>query len=328
MSKVVPAEERSLDTAGLLNLSVVYVVWGSTYLAIRVAVREGAGFPPFMMGAMRVLLGGGLLLIWASLSRKRLRLTRQELLVVAGSGLLLWFGGNGLLVWAEQRAASGYAALILASTPVWVAMIEALLDRRPPSVLLVGSLAIGIVGMGVLTAPVLRQQVSGDILSVAALLLASLSWGAGSVFQSRRQVDLTHRVNSGYQQLFGGVGFVLAALVFGEPLPAPSSQAWIAWVYLVIIGSVFAFTAYVQALRLLPTSVVMTYAYVNPVIAVILGWLILQEPITLWTICGAGLVLLAVAGVFRDRFRRSGGRALDRTVTQPEAGVPVEASTK
>lgn len=328
MSHVVPAEERSLNPAGLLNLSVVYIVWGSTYLAIRVAVREGAGFPPFTMGAMRVLVGGGLLLLWAGLSRKRMRLTRQELVVVAGSGLLLWFGGNGLLVWAEQRAASGFAALILASTPVWVAMIEALLDRRTPSALLLGSLAIGFLGIGILTAPVLSQQASGDILSVTALLLGSISWGAGSILQSRRQVDLTHRVNSGYQQLFGGVGFLLAALVFGEPLPEPSPQAWIAWVYLVIIGSVFAFTAYVQALRLLPTSVVMTYAYVNPVIAVILGWLILQEPITLWTISGAGLVLLAVAGVFRDRFRRSASHAPVRVTPPLEAGATVEAPPK
>jgi drug/metabolite transporter (DMT)-like permease len=312
----------------LLNLSVVYIVWGSTYLAIRVAVREGSGFPPFMMGAMRVLLGGGLLLLWAKLGGKRLRLTRGEFMIVAVSGLLLWFGGNGLVVWAEQHAASSHAALIIASTPVWVAMIEALLDHRSPSSLLVLSLVIGFVGIGVLSEPVLRGSSGGDITAVLALLLASISWGAGSVFQSRRQVDLPHRVNSGYQQVFGGVGFALAALVFGEPLPSPSAQAWLAWTYLVIIGSVFAFTAYVQALRLLPTSVVVTYAYVNPVIAVLLGWLILREPITIWTICGAALVLLAVAGVFRDRLHRTAGQARDRRIVQPEAASPVEASTK
>jgi drug/metabolite transporter (DMT)-like permease len=327
VTDVMRADESSLNTAGLLNLSIVYVVWGSTYLAIRVAVREGSGFPPFMMGAMRVLLGGGLLLLWARLGGKRVRLTRRELLVVAVSGLLLWFGGNGLVVWAEQRAASGYAALIIASTPIWVAMIEALIDRRSPTLLLVGSLLIGFAGIGVLTAPVLGRSVEGDVSSVLALLMAALSWGAGSVFQSRRQVDLPHRVNSGYQQVFGGVGFLLAALVFGEPLPTPTSQAWIAWVYLVIIGSVFAFTAYVQALRLLPTSVVMTYAYVNPVIAVILGWLILKEPITIWTTCGAALVLLSVAGVFRDRFRRPARPGRSRGMHQAEA-APVDAPTK
>jgi drug/metabolite transporter (DMT)-like permease len=322
------ARAGSLSTSGLLNLSVVYIVWGSTYLAIRVAVREGSGFPPFMMGAMRVILGGGLLLLWAGLSRKRVRPTRKELLIVAASGLLLWFGGNGLVVWAEQRAASSYAALILASTPVWVAFIESILDRRSPTMILIASLAIGFAGIGILSAPVLRQSTRADVLSVMALLAAAVSWGTGSVLQSRRQVDLTPRVNSGYQQVFGGLGFVLAAVVFGEPLPTPSGQAWMAWVYLVIIGSVFAFTAYVQALRLLPTSVVMTYAYVNPVIAVVLGWLILREPITLWTLCGAALVLLAVAGVFRDRFRRPSASVSHLSPIQADPGAPAEALTK
>lgn len=328
MKDVAINQQSSLSTTGLLNLSVVYIVWGSTYLAIRVAVREGSGFPPFTMGAMRVLLGGGLLLLWAALSRKRVRLTRKELIVLAASGLLLWFGGNGLVVWAEQRAASSYAALIIASTPVWVAMMEALIDRRLPSTLLIASLLTGFLGIGVLTAPVLRQSDSADVMSVLALVVASMSWGAGSIFQSRRKVELTPWVSSGYQQAFGGVGFLLAALVFGEPTPTPSSQAWIAWAYLVVIGSIFAFTAYVQALRLLPTSVAMTYAYVNPVIAVILGWIILREPITLWTVCGAALVLLAVAGIFRDRFRRAAPAAAGPRRAQGEAGAPVEASTK
>lgn len=328
MSVDAQAKTSSLSTAGLLNLTVVYIVWGSTYLAIRVAVREGSGFPPFMMGAMRVILGGGLLLLWSGLSRKRIRLTRKELLLVAASGLLLWFGGNGLVVWAEQRAASGYAALVIAATPVWVALIEAVLDRRSPTFLLVASLAIGFAGIGILSAPLLRQSTRADVLSVGALLMAAVSWGTGSVLQSRNHVDLGPRVSSGYQQVFGGLGFLLAAVVFGEPLPTPTTQAWIAWVYLVVIGSVFAFTAYVQALRLLPTSVVMTYAYVNPVIAVVLGWLILREPITLWTICGAALVLLAVAGVFRDRMRRSSEAIGDRSPIQVESGATVEAVTK
>jgi drug/metabolite transporter (DMT)-like permease len=328
LSDQAQAPARTLDPTGMLNLSVVYVVWGSTYLAIRVAVREGSGFPPFMMGAMRVLLGGGLLVLWASVQRIRVRLTRQELLVAASSGLLLWFGGNGMVVWAEQRAASGYAALILASAPVWVALIEAVLDRRSPTLLLTTSLLIGFVGIGVLSAPVLRGSGFDDMLSIAALLVAAVSWATGSVLQSRRRVDLTPRVYSGYQQIFGGLGFLLAALVFGEPLPTPSSQAWLAWLYLVIVGSLFAFTAYVQALRLLPTSVVMTYAYVNPVIAVVLGWLILGEPITGWTVCGTALVLLAVAGVFRDRLRRPLARPGDRVLVQGEGGTAVEALTK
>jgi drug/metabolite transporter (DMT)-like permease len=290
-----------LNWQGLSNLFVVYLVWGSTYLAIRVAVRQGSGFPPFMMGAMRVLLGGALLLLWSALARKRIRLDRSELAVVGISGALLWFGGNGLVVWAEQRAASGLAALMVSTAPLWVAFIQSILDRRRPSLLLGLALLTGFAGIGLLTVPVMGGTGLGDMRSVLALLLASASWSMGSVFQTRRPIELASRVSAGYQQLFGGVGFALAALIFGEPLPTPSPQAWLAWGYLVVIASVFAFVAYVQALRLLPTSVVMTYAYVNPVIAVLLGWIVLKEPLTAWTLGGMAFVLLGVAGVFRDR---------------------------
>jgi drug/metabolite transporter (DMT)-like permease len=296
-----PQAGAELNWTGLSNLFVVYLVWGSTYLAIRVAVRQGSGFPPFMMGAMRVLLGGALLLLWSALARKRIRLSRGELAVVGISGVLLWFGGNGLVVWAEQRAASGLAALMVSTAPLWVAFIQSVLDRRRPSWILSLALLTGFAGIGFLTVPVIRGSSLGDGRSVLALLVAALSWSLGSLFQTRRPVELTSRVSAGYQQLFGGAGFALAAWIFGEPLPTPSPQAWLAWGYLVVIASVFAFVAYVQALRLLPTNVVMTYAYVNPVIAVLLGWIVLKEPLTGWTLGGMLLVLLGVAGVFRDR---------------------------
>ncbi|MFH1632659.1 MAG: EamA family transporter [Chloroflexota bacterium] len=151
---------------GLLNLFVVYIIWGSTYLAIRFAVRDGSGFPPFMLGATRVAVAGILLIGWSALTRKRIKPTRQELITLAASGLLLWVGGNGLVNWAEQRADSGLAALIIAATPIWVAMIEAILDRRMPSLRMVGALFIGFVGIAVLSYPTLRSGVRADIGAV------------------------------------------------------------------------------------------------------------------------------------------------------------------
>ena len=289
---------------GLLNLFVVYIVWGSTYLAIRFAVRDGSGFPPFMLGAMRVTVAGILLVGWGALTRKRIKPTRQELITLAASGLLLWVGGNGLVNWSEQRTDSGLAALIIAAMPIWVAMIEAILDRRMPSPRMVGALFIGFVGIAVLSYPTLRSGVSADIWAVIGLLLAGLSWGTGSVLQSRRPVALTAEVSSGYQHLFGSLGFILMVLLLREPLPTPTTEAWLAWGYLVIFGSLLAFTSFVRALQLLPTKIVMTYGYVNPVIAVFLGWLFLQESVTPWTLGGAALVLLGVAGIFRERYRR------------------------
>jgi drug/metabolite transporter (DMT)-like permease len=298
----VPPSEREANWIGLFHLAVVYLVWGSTYLAIRVAVREGSGFPPFTMAGLRVLAGGSLLLLWSAGGRRRVRLSRQEIAVLGASGLLLWLGGNGLVTWAEQRAHSGHAALLIAAVPIWVALIEAVLDRKVPSGLLIGSLLIGFAGIVLLSVPVLVSGVTADLWSLIAMLLAGLSWGGGTVLQTRKPVALAARVSSGYQQLFAGFGFVLVALLIREPRPDPIPEAWLAWGYLVIFGSVFAFTSFVQALRLLPINVAMTYAYVNPVIAVILGWLILREPITLWTLGGAALVLLGVAGIFRARY--------------------------
>lgn len=297
--------QSAIDLTGLLHLLVVYVVWGSTYLAIRVAVREGAGFTPFTLGASRLLVAGVVLLGWGALQRNRLRPTRQELWVLAGSGLLLWVGGNGLVMWAEQRADSGFTALLVGSSPLWVALIESFLDRRPPSWLLAGSLLLGFAGQGLLMAPALMTGVRADAWTVVTALLATICWGVGSIVQRRRPIGLAAPVSSAYQQLLGGAGFVLLALLAHEPWPRPTPPAWWAWWYLLAFGSLLAFTSYVIALRLLPLSIVMTYAYVNPVIAVGLGWLILHESVTGWTIGGAALVLLGLAGVFRDRARQS-----------------------
>jgi len=284
-----------------LHLGIVYLVWGSTYLAIRVAVREGSGFPPFSMGASRVILAGLLLLGWAALSRKRVRPTGRELLVLGGSGLLLWSVGNGLVIWAEQRADSSLAALMVGTMPIWAVLIEAALDRRRPSPLLLAGLFSGLMGIWLLSAPVLAGGVRADVLSVAALALAAIAWAMGSVLQTRNPVDLALRVSSGYQHLAGGIGFLVLVLLMREPLPRPQPQALAAWAYLLVFGSLIAFTSYVQTLRQLPMSIATTNAFVNPVIAVILGAALLQEPITPWNVSGAALVLLAVAGAFRDR---------------------------
>ncbi len=294
-------ERQQLNRTGLLNLLVVYIVWGSTYLAIRVAVREGAGFPPFTMALMRVAVASAILLTWARFKGHRLKLTRKEFLLLFGSGILLWVGGNGLVTWAEMRTASGLAALLVGAMPIYGEAITSIVDRRPPQPRMVGSILLGFSGVGVLSWPVVRHGSTGDILAVIALLLAPLFWSIGSLWFQRRKPDLSIMAISGYQQLLGGVGFAVVALVRQEPLPTPTGEAWLAWGYLVIFGSVIAFTSYMITLRSLPYQVVMTYAYVNPVIAVFLGWLILGEDVTWWTITGAGFVIAGVAGIFNNR---------------------------
>ena len=212
------APRQTLDRVGLLNLLVVYVVWGSTYLAIRVAVREGAGFPPFFMAMMRVVAASAFLLGWARLRRERLRLTRAEFLLLGGSGLLLWVGGNGLVTWAEMRASSGLAALLVAAMPIWGELISMVWDRRPPAAKMAGSILLGFLGVGLLTWPILRTGIRADVLAVVALLLAPLFWALGSIWYQRRRTALSTRAVAGWQQLLGGAGFLAMVLLRGEPL--------------------------------------------------------------------------------------------------------------
>jgi drug/metabolite transporter (DMT)-like permease len=300
---------KNFNTAGFFHLMVVYIVWGSTYLAIRIAVREGAGFTPFMMAGSRAIIAGLILLVWAILSNQPLRISFKAFVPLALSALLLWLGGNGLVTWGSQYAESALTALIIASVPVWSAGIEAGVDRRMPSLRLVGALLVGSAGIAVLSFPALRSGGRSDLLALLAIVIAALTWSAGTVLQTRKRPPLTPVVASAYSMFVGGAGFGILAILNKEPLPSPTPAAWLAWGYLVIFGSVVAFTSYSQALRLLPTQIVTTYSYINPIIAVFLGWLILREEITLWTVGGAVLVLLGVTGVFRENARQRQMRA-------------------
>ncbi len=295
-------EAKKLNPTGLMHLGIVYLIWSSTYLAIRIGVREGSGFPPFTLGVYRTLIGGLILITWARLAKSRIKPTRKEIFTLSISGLLLWVGGNGLVTLGEQHADSSLAALMVAATPIWVAIIEAVLDRKRPSLLLAGALLLGFVGIGLLAAPSLMSGVRTDRVSVIELIAAPILWSIGTVLQTRRPVGLGPRASSAYQMFFGGMGFIFFMLVMNEPTPNPTPDAVGALIYLIIFGSVFGFTSFISALQLLPTKIVMTYAYVNPVLATVLGYIVLSEPITIWTIGGTTLVLMGVAGVFRDKF--------------------------
>jgi drug/metabolite transporter (DMT)-like permease len=294
-------KSASVNWTGLGNLLIVYIIWGSTYLFIRIGVKPGSGFPPLYLAGTRVLTAGLILLALAALQKKRIRLEKREYLLLGASGVMLWLGGNGLVSIAEQRLHSGIAALIIAATPIYVAIVEAIIDRRKPTLFLVISLLVGFTGVGLLSAPTFSTGIQADTFSVIAILFGSFLWGMGSLLQSRKPVQVPPEVSSAYQHLFGAAALLIMAVVTHAPFPNPVRDAWFAWAYLVIFGSVIAFTAFVKVLHQLPTRIVMTYAYVNPVIAVLLGWIVLQEPITGYTIGGMVLILLGVAGVFRSR---------------------------
>jgi drug/metabolite transporter (DMT)-like permease len=293
--------EPSISWRGIAHLWVVYLVWSSTYLAIRVAVRPGAGFPPFALGALRCLLAFPVLLLWARLRGLRIRPTWPELRLLVVSGVLLWTFGNAFVAVAEQRVSSALAAILIASTPIWVAVLESIVDRRFPPLPVLAALVVGFAGTGLVGYPALRGGVRADVVAVLLLLVASLSWGGGSLLQRRRPVELDAMVSAAYQMLTGGIGVAALSLGFGEPLPNPDRSAWLGFAFLLVFGSIVAFTSFLRALHLLPTRLVFTYGYVNPVLATFLGWMVLGERLSAEGLAGAALVLVGVAGAFRTR---------------------------
>jgi len=291
----------SLSSRGLAHLVVVYVIWSSTYLAIRIMVNPQVGFSVWTAGAIRMSGAALLLFFLTALSGNRLRITRQELLVLIATGLLLWVGGNGTVMWAEQSANSGFAALVAASVPIWATFIEAIFNKKLPSYLLIVSLLSSFGGLLLLVTPSLREGATTEWSAGLLLFLGALSWGLGSVIHSRYHLDLDPRVESAYQMLFAGLFFIPVALVTNHHIPQASQSAWLALVYLIVFGSILGFTSYIATLKYLPINIAMTYAFVNPILAVVLGWWLLDEAITCWTLAGACFVILGVLGVFRER---------------------------
>jgi len=287
--------------SGWISLIIVYVVWGSTYLAIRIAVQPGAGFEPFTLVTMRLLVSAGVLFLLAAVTRQKMKIPRGERLAVLLPGIFQWLAGNGFVTWAEKTVNSGYAALMVATTIIWVTIFESLIEKRRLSAKTFLILSIGFAGLVFLNVPALRSAEGVDGFGVLILLVASISWGIGTLIQKYRRTSLTPTVSSAYQQLIGGIAVLAMRFALNEPLPRPTPAAWAAWAYLVVFGGVLAYTAFIIAVRNLPTRIVMTYSYVNPLVALFLGWIVLREEITVWTLVGAGLIVLSVLGIYKTK---------------------------
>jgi len=280
-----------------LYLLTIYLVWGSTYLAMRIGVMEGSGFPPFMLGAARFLIAGPVLLLISHLMKKRIRIASREIKELLVSGLIIWLVGHGLILWSSQFVDSSYTALIVASSPMWVLIINSIANMRTPKVYDVIFIFIGFLGVAALVVPKISADAPGGAIAVLMIVLGTIGWAGGSLYQRKLNMKLSSLTMSGYQQLFAGLGFLVTSMVIGEPSPNPSTDAWIALAYLVVFGSIIAFTVYVKILVMLPVNVVMTYAYVNPLVAVILGYLVLNEQISYATLLGGIIILVSVFGI-------------------------------
>lgn len=300
------AVERSHQAMRVwVALGVVYVVWGSTYLAIRYAI---ATMPPLLSAGVRFAAAGLVALAVVRLARGReaMRASRPQLVTAAVSGLLLLVGGNGLVVIGEQHVPSGLTALIIACVPLWVVVLRVALRDRPSPVTVAGVL-LGLVGVAVLLLPT-GAGGSADLWHGGVLVVAALSWSVGSLLTTRRPVPADPFYLTAVQMLVAGVGLVLLAWARGETrgfsIADVSVTSWLAVSYLVVFGSLVAFTAYVWVLGHAPVSVVSTYAYVNPAVAVLLGVLVAGERLTGMEAVGGLVILLGVAVVVTEEARR------------------------
>lgn len=303
-------------------LLVVYVVWGSTYLAIRLVVET---MPPLLSGSLRFIVAG--VIIYTVLVLRDgpavVRLSRRELAASSFVGLALLLGGNGLVMLGERDVPSGLAALIIAIVPLFVVLLRLFFGERVRSGTLVGVL-VGFAGVAVLVLPS-GMDAGAQFVGMLMLIVASASWAVGSYYSRRLELPRDPFVNTAAQLLLGGIGLGVAGLLTGElGLVRPerfSTESVLSLLYLISFGSILAYTAYTWLLQVTSVSKVSTYAYVNPVVALVLGWVILNEEIGPSVVVGGAMIVLAVGLVIRTEARPARTGALE---APPAQSTPTE----
>ncbi len=305
-----------------MALAIVYVVWGSTYAAIRVALE---GLPPLLLGGTR-FLAAGLLLLLCALAAGYPRPGRRQVRDACVVGVLLLTFGNGGVVWAELHVATGLAAVIIATVPLWMVGIDALHprgERLTPGVLL--SFLLGLAGVALLMAGgIVLGQDRGFWLGVAALLFAAFAWALGSIYARHAEPPVSYAWYTTIEMLAGGAVLTLAGALRGDwslvdPRALLGPPLW-GQLYLVFFGSLLAFSAYVWLLRAAPPALVATYAYVNPVVAIALGILLFGESLDGWTVAGSAVILISV--VLAQLARQRERSALPAPAAAPAPATP------
>jgi drug/metabolite transporter (DMT)-like permease len=303
-----PAETIRKQRARIvIAFALVYVLWGSTYLAMRVVVQH---MGPALMGGTRFLISGSIMMAACAALKQKIAITRADVWPLVGTGVLLLTMGNIGVAWAEVTVPSGLAALIVAIVPIWVAIIEAWIlksDRLSRRGIL--GLMFGSAGVAVLLWPRLFTAVGHkELFGMVILLFASLSWSCGSILSRRSRLSIGTATATAYHMLIAGTVNMLIAIALGDFARADwtRSSIW-AIAYLVTGGSLLGFTAYVWLLDHVPTAKVATYAYVNPIVAVVLGALILHEKIDAYIIAGSVVIVAGVLLVTTSKIKSGAG---------------------
>ena len=305
---------------------IIYFVWGTTYLAIRLAINT---IPPFLMAGIRFTLAGILLYGW-SYWRFDKKPGLSDWGKAAIPGILMFVGGNGVLTWSETFIPSGLAALIIATVSIWMVVLDWLFfSRKRPDKLTLSGIAIGVAGVALLTGVGDEVLINGGsiIVGILVLTLASMSWAAGSLVSRNIKSTASLQFTISMQILIGGLALILIGSAKGEwpqvSLQTISLQSILALSYLILLGTLLAYSAYLWLLRVSTPAKVSTYAFFNPLIAVFLGWLLLDEPLTLETIVGAILILVSLFFVNQLRFKKK-----QETVSNPKLTSPNKRKKK
>ena len=282
----------------LTAFAIVYVIWGSTFLAILFAIET---LPPFLMASARFLVAGALLYAWSRLVNGAAAPSAANWRATAIVGMLLLLGGNGLLVWSEQRIPSGVAALLVGTVPCFMVLIEWL---RPggsrPTGLVIAGLFLGLLGLAWLVGPdALLGGGRADLIGAVVVVLGSFSWAVGSIYSRHAATPPSPFLSTAMQMLGGGAALLVLSVLLGEPwafdASAVSLRSVLGLCYLMLFGSIVAFSAYIWLLRVSTPARVSTYAYVNPAIAVLLGWALAGEALTTRMIIAATVIVSGVA---------------------------------
>lgn len=306
-------------TALVLAFAAVYLIWGSTYLAIRFAIET---MPPLGMASVRFLIAGSLMLAWSRSLGIPLPTGRQWR-DGAVAGTLLLAGGNGAVVVAEQWVPSGLVALIVATVPLWLVALDAVFGSRArPSARTTVGLVAGFVGVGVLAgSPGVGAGGAGEVFGMILVLCGSLAWAAGSLFSRYMTNPPRPRMLVAIQMLSGGSVLGVMAILAGEAsgfsVSDVSGRSWLAFVYLILAGAIVGYVAYIWLLTVVPPSRVGTYAYVNPVVALFLGWAFAAEPLTFRSMVAAAIILASVVVITTETGAHPRSPSKLRTETTP-----------
>lgn len=272
----------------------IYVIWGSTYLLNKIAVTE---LPPFMLASIRFISAGVLIFVLCRILKISLRITRKQMKNTLIAGFLFLTFGNGVVVWALKFVDSGFAALVISAQPLIILLLMRIIDGKKIQPMSVVGVVLGIIGIYLLVSQKEIISQENSVLGIVMILLAMFSWAYGSLFVSKADLPANYFVNTGYQMLMGGVMLLAGSLILGEKWSLPGS--WTAptqfsMVLLIIFGSIVAFTSFNYLLKTVSPEKVSTSTYVNPIIALLLGWYFLNEQITTQSVIAASVLLTGV----------------------------------